>query len=132
MSPGDYDEVIALWRNTEITIVSDSDSRPAIAQYLERNPGMSYIARDAGQLVAAALCGHDGRRGYLHHLAVAKSHRRLGIATALVDRCLAALRFAGIAKCHLFVFQHNPDGMTFWQRAGWNKREDLILMSRTL
>jgi len=132
MSPGDYDAVIELWRTAEGIGLSDADSQEAIARYLQRNPGLSFIARDAGRMVGAALCGHDGRRGYLHHLAVARSHRYRGVGTALVDRCLAALRAAGIPKCHLFVFQQNPGGQAFWQRSGWQKREDLVLMSRNL
>jgi hypothetical protein len=36
----------------------------------------SASAHSEGQIIAAVLCGHDGRRGYLHHLAVIPEFRR--------------------------------------------------------
>jgi putative acetyltransferase len=69
-------------------------------------------------MAGAVLCGHDGRRGYLHHLAVAESHRRGGIGRQLVERCLTGLRSIGIMKCHLFIFIDNDIGLDFWQGFG--------------
>ena len=89
MLPADHAAVVELWCSAEGIGLSSADSRPEIEHYLERNPGMSFVARDDGQIVGAALCGHDGRRGYLHHLAVAQSHRRRGIGTALAPGLLA-------------------------------------------
>ena len=126
---GDYDQVINLWSSAEGVGLSAADDKMNIARYLERNPGLSFIALDSGQLIGAVLCGHDGRRGYIHHLTVAQSHRHQGIGKALVDRCLTALMAAGIDKCHLFVFTKNRDAKVFWQRVGWSHRTDLVVMS---
>jgi len=51
------------------------------------------------------LCGHDGRRGYLHHLAVSKRHRQLGIGRQLVSACLAKLRKADVSKMQHLSFR---------------------------
>ncbi|HYO13072.1 MAG TPA: GNAT family N-acetyltransferase, partial [Thermoanaerobaculia bacterium] len=74
----------------------------------------------------------DGRRGDLHHLAVAPSHRRRGIGAALAGRCLEALAEQGIFKCHLFVRVDNPEARAFWKRVGWTVRDDVVMMSRTV
>ena len=79
MSIGDYDEVFALWQAGDGIGLSGSDSRAGIGGFLAANPGLSLVARIDGQLVGAMLCGQDGRRGYIHHLAVSQSHRRKGI-----------------------------------------------------
>ena len=113
MAIQDYDQVLALWRASEGAGLSDADSEESIAHYLDRNPGLSFVARDGEHLVGAVLCGHDGRRGYVHHLAVSKSHRRQGLGRALVKRCLFALRRAGIDKCHIFVFGDDADAIAF-------------------
>lgn len=126
----DYDVVIALWQSADGVGLSDADSREAIDRYLARNPGLSFTAWDGDGLVGAVLCGHDGRRGYVHHLAVRPSYRRQGIGTALATRCLDALAAEGIDKCHLFVFAVNADAIAFWKRAGWIQRGDLNVMSR--
>lgn len=126
----DYPAVLALWTAVEGIGLSDADTPAGIAQYLQRNPGLSFVARDDGRIVGAVLCGHDGRRGYLHHLAVATDHRRRGIGRALVESCLAGLRELGIDKCHLFVYAGNAAAIAFWDRIGWEQRHDLVIMSR--
>ncbi|MGZ3422695.1 MAG: GNAT family N-acetyltransferase [Polyangiales bacterium] len=132
MEVADLDEALALWGEAEGVIMRGADSPPAIARYLARNPGLSLVAREETRLVGAVLCGHDGRRGFLHHLAVASTHRRRGIGGALVERCSAALLREGIAKCHLMVHAGNSHGRAFWERRGWAVRDDIELMSRTL
>lgn len=132
MTIEDYDEAVALWQASEGVGLSSADTREAIARYLARNPGMSFVARSGGALVGAVLCGHDGRRGYLHHLAVRPDCRRQGIGRALVERCLAALGEQGIDKCHLFVFKANERGRAFWERNGWSERVTLVIMSKDI
>jgi putative acetyltransferase len=121
MAPVDYDAVIAFWRQFIEIGLNESDQREPFERYLARNPGMSFVARDgAGAVVGAVLCGHDGRRGYLHHLAVASTYRRKRLGRALVDRCLGQLAAAGIAKCNVFVFNENADARRFWERMGYH------------
>ena len=129
----DYDAALALWQSCEGIGLNASDTRPAIAAYLVRNPGLSLVATDAaGALVGAVLCGHDGRRGYLHHLAVASAHRRRGLGRRLVETALDRLRVTGIPKCNLFLYATNTDGRAFWERCGWSARTDLVLIQRPL
>jgi N-acetylglutamate synthase len=130
MTANDLESVIALWNSVEGVGLDPVIDEPAgLASYLVRNPGLSFVAECDGRTVGAVLCGHDGRRGYLHHLAVAKAHRRQGFGRDLAGRCLAALERAGINKCHLFVFGDNEAAKTFWKSVGWQFREDLAVMS---
>ena len=127
----DYDDVLALWSSTSGMCLREADSREAIARYLERNPGFSFVAFVDGQCVGAILGGHDGRRGYLQHLAVAEGFRRQGLGTRLFRCCVEALGRDGIAKTHLFVLNENELGLGFWQRAGCERRGDVVLFSHT-
>jgi ribosomal protein S18 acetylase RimI-like enzyme len=131
-TPADYDEVMALWRAVEGVVLSAADSREAITAYLTRNPALSFVARDEGAVVGAVLCGHDGRRGVLHHLAVAPRYRRQGLGRTLSQRCLAGLHALGLEKCHLFVLRENTSGVRFWRAAGWLPREDVCMLSYRL
>ena len=124
----DFNAVIALWRRTEGVGLNESDTRRAIAAYLRRNPNLSFVAEKDGRIIGAVLCGHDGRRGYLHHLAVSKRHRFRGTGRQLVNACLAKLRKAGIQKCNIFIFANNAEGMKFWTHTGWSLRTELRLM----
>ncbi len=131
MTADDYDAVADLWRTTEgVGLHDETDARRGITAHLARNPGLSFVARQDGRLVGAVLCGHDGRRGYLHHLAVALSQRRRGIGSALVESCLAALGEQGIRRCNIFLYATNELGATFWKQTGWNERADLKVLQR--
>lgn len=130
MTPDDCDEVLALWRRTEGVGLNEGDTPQGIAACLARNPGLSQIARREGRIVGAVLCGHDGRRGYLHHLAVEPAVRGQGLGSAMVETCLARLAAAGIEKCNLFVYADNEQGARFWTRNGWTERTELKVLSK--
>jgi N-acetylglutamate synthase len=124
-----YDEVFALMRSTPGITVRDADSKPAMARYLGRNSGLSFIAEVDGKIVGCALCGHDGRRGYLQHVLVAPEFRKRGIANTLVTRCLDGLEIIGITKTHIDVFVTNEIANTYWRRRGWKLRDDIVRYS---
>jgi ribosomal protein S18 acetylase RimI-like enzyme len=126
----DYEEVVALWADTEGIGLDDADTKEVMAAYLARNPGLSFVARRDGRIVGAVLCGHEGRRGYLHHLAVARSCRGQGIGQALVEACLTKLGSLGIAKCNIFVLADNDLGEAFWKKHGWRELGGLKVMQR--
>ena len=130
MSINQYDHIYELWDNSEGVGLSDSDARGEIKKFLERNPGLCLSAWGGDTLLGAILCGHDGRRGYIHHLAVRDSHRRSGVGKTLVERCIWELKQRGISKCHLFVFKDNEVGLAFWNGLDWIPRDELLLMSQ--
>lgn len=125
----DYDEVYQLWQSCEGIGLSEADSPDRIRNYLERNPGCSFVARKDGQIVGAVLGGHDGRRGYLHHLAVLPAARQLGIGRRLTETVLRELRRQGMDRVHIFVYADNQAGIAFWESIGWRLRSNLVLMS---
>jgi ribosomal protein S18 acetylase RimI-like enzyme len=130
--PGDIDAALKLWRQIEGIGLSDADRPEQLRAFLYRNPALSYVAASASTLTGTILCGTDGRRGYIHHLAVAAASRRSGIGRGLIECALSALQRIGIQKCHAFVFQSNPFGDLFWGRLGWQRREGLHVYSRIL
>ena len=132
MTLADYNEVLPLWEKSEGVGLSESDTRAEIGKFLKRNRGLSFVARARTELVGAILCGHDGRRACLYHLAVAPSHRRNGLGTKLVRRCLAELKKAGISRCNVYFYVKNAPGERFWRKLGWNKRSDLTMAQRNV
>ena len=137
MQAGDYDAVRALWEATDGVGLDPSDDREQIIAYLQRNPGLSLVAwderRDArDRIIGAVLCGFDGRRGDLCHLAVAAEYRGRGIGRRLVEDCLGRLRDVGMLKCNIRVYCRNADGQAFWRRLGFAVRGDLAVMQRAI
>ncbi len=126
------DAALKLWSGMDGIGLSASDTPERINNFLDANPGLSFVALAGETLAGALLCGQDGRRGYIHHLAVAPGLRNQGIGRQLVERALNGLRDLDILKCHLFVFQSNPDADLFWARLGWKRRDELYVYSQTL
>ena len=131
MELSDYDATFALWRHCEGVSLREADSINGIAKYLERNPGLSFIATegDGETIVGSIMAGHDGKRGYIQHLAVADELRKTGVGARLVELCLAALKSEGIIKSHVHVLGENSLGRNFWVNRGWVQRDEIVMYS---
>ena len=133
MTIGDYDRVFALWMSCKNMGFNDlDDSREGIGRYLARNPDTCFVAEDGGELAGVILAGHDGRRGFIHHMAVAEAFRRRGVGATLAERALGALKAEGIHKVALLAFKRNEAGNAFWERMGFTVRDDLNYRNRAL
>lgn len=133
MTIEDYDAVRALWMTIKgFGIRSVDDAREGVAAFLKRNPSSSVVAVEDGKIVGSILCGHDGRRGCLYHVCVAKDYRMRGIGKEMVIFCMNALKAEHINKVSLIAFTKNDIGNAFWKRIGWTKREDLNYYDFTL
>jgi N-acetylglutamate synthase len=128
----DYQKVIALWKRYDGIGLSSADSESSIKRYLEQNPITSFVASYENDIIGAALCGHDGRRGYLHHLAVHADFRNQGVGRLLVEKCISALESIGIQKCHLFIFKNNENAFRFWKKIGWIHRKEIGIFSKEI
>jgi ribosomal protein S18 acetylase RimI-like enzyme len=86
------------------------------------------VATDGSTIVGVALCGHDGRRGYIYHLAVDPAYQARGLGKRLLDECLAGLRRTGVKRVLILVAEENARGRKFWKRCGWEEVPGPIVM----
>lgn len=122
----DYEKVYALWMSCKNMGFNDiDDSKEGIARFLERNPNTSFVAMENDELLGIILGGHDGRRGYIYHMSVAENHRKKGIGSSLVEKCLESFKNEKISKVALLVFKYNETGNAFWEKQGFILREDI-------
>lgn len=127
----DHEAAKGLWLTTPGMGLSRADEAEPFSRFLKRNPGLSFVAVDDDQaLRGTVLAGHDGRRGFLYHLAVHPDCRGQGIGKRLVDTAMAALQQEQIAKCHIMVLMDNVSGQAFWAKLGWELRDYLYVYSR--
>jgi ribosomal protein S18 acetylase RimI-like enzyme len=147
MGVNDIDAALAVWKNSPGVWVNEDgeDSREELLAFLDRNPGLSFVARAASPdgglitfppdipasepVVAAVICGFDGRRGYVHHLAVLPAFRRRGLGRDLLEAIRGALARKGVRKMHLFVFDTNEPAKEFYRQLGWQYRDDIAMFS---
>ncbi|MCL2227370.1 MAG: GNAT family N-acetyltransferase [Oscillospiraceae bacterium] len=133
MGIGDYGQVYALWKNTpNMGLNNIDDSKDGIHKYLLRNPNTCFVAEQGGKIVGVILSGHDGRRGYMHHAAVAQDFQRQGIGAKLVNAAMAALENEGVTKVALVVYEKNESGNKFWESLGFTMRTDLVCRNKEI
>lgn len=124
----DYDAALELWERVEGLEIAEGDDRESVASFLARNPGLSRVATDGATLIGVTLCGHDGRRGYIYHLAVDPAYRARGLGKRLMKECLDGLQQAGLKRALILVADDNPGGRKFWRRYGWEEIPGPIVM----
>jgi len=133
MTKDDYESVYQLWLNTPgMGLNTLDDSIEGISKYLDRNPGTCFVAEKDDEIVGVIMGGHDGRRGFIYHLAVKIIERDRGIGSKLVDHVMDALEKEGIHKVALVVYGKNDIGNMFWENIGFTTREDLVYRNKNI
>ncbi|MHA1472306.1 MAG: GNAT family N-acetyltransferase [Promethearchaeota archaeon] len=123
-----YDEVVKLWIKTGIE-VGASDTIEEVSRVFNRNPDLFLIGKEEEKIVAVVIGAFDGRRGYVHHLAVHPDYQKIGLGKTMMDALTEQFRAKNIHKVHLFIQKSNKSVLEFYNNLGWGVREDIIMMS---
>jgi ribosomal protein S18 acetylase RimI-like enzyme len=93
-----------------------NEPRASIRRKLALDRELLLVGHADGRLVATAMGGWDGHRGWLYQVAVARDARGCGHGRAIVRAVEARLRARGCRKLNLQVVASNaaPD---FWAQA---------------
>jgi ribosomal protein S18 acetylase RimI-like enzyme len=114
----DVAAVLELWRRADAS-PSSTESAEDVLGLLARDPEALLVAEADGEIVGSLIVGWDGWRGTFYRLAVDPSHRRRGLALALVRAGEERLRALGGHRLNAIVETDHPDAMAFWAAAGY-------------
>lgn len=131
MKIDDYQEAYNLWKATNI-IIKRSDQKKEIGRMIKRNPYTCLVGVDNGEIISVVLGGFDGRRGYVHHLAVKPKRQGQGLGKAMMDELMARFFDLKVIKVHLFVEENNKKVKEFYRNIGFKERTELTDFSKTL
>jgi len=129
--------VLALWREAGMGIeIRPSDTPAGLALKLTRDPALFLVAETSGptgpEVVGVIMGAWDGRRGWLHHLAVRQDWRGQGIGRALVGQIEAGLRSRGCLKINLLVRKANEQAIGLYRALGYSDMSDICAMGKEL
>jgi GNAT superfamily N-acetyltransferase len=121
----DIATVIALWQNCGLTRPwNDPASDIALAR---RGPNSTVlIGRDGDAIVATAMVGHDGHRGWVYYVAAEPTLRGKGYGRAIMNAAEDWLRAAGIPKLQLLVRRENSGVAAFYQSIGYEEAQTIV------
>ena len=119
---GQVDAVVSLWQRCGLTRPwNDPRSDIALAR---RGPNSTIlVGRDGGHVVATAMVGHDGHRGWVYYVAADPDRRKQGLGRAIMEASETWLRQAGVAKLQLLVRRENAQAGAFYQSIGYDEAQ---------
>ena len=125
IADADVEAVIALWRRCGLTRPwNDPGSDIALAR---RNPNSTVlVGRADGAIVATAMVGHDGHRGWVYYVAVDPDLQKNGLGRAIMDAAEQWLRAAGLPKLQLLVRRENSKAGAFYQSIGYEEADTIV------
>lgn len=126
----DTDAVVRLWADCELTRPWN-DPRRDIERKRTTQPDLFLVGDDSGAVVATAMVGYDGHRGWVYYLAVDPAHRGAGHARALMAEAERLLIERGCPKLMLMVRASNTAVVDLYEHLGY-AREDAIVMGKRL
>ncbi len=122
--------VIDLWRRCDL-LRPQNDPRKDIQRKLKVQPHLFLIGLLDNQLIATAMAGYEGHRGWINYLAVDPAHRRNGYARQIVNEAERLLRLEGCPKINLQVRTSNKDVIEFYCRIGF-AIDDVVSLGKRL
>lgn len=126
----DQTAVVALWQACELTRPWN-DPVKDIARKQGVQPEWFLVGVLNGAVIASAMFGYDGHRGWMNYLAVAPEHQAQGYAKALIAQGEALLLAAGCPKISLMVRSSNTQVLGFYQALGY-AQDDVVSLGKRL
>lgn len=126
----DEPQVIALWHACGL-LRSSNNPHADIARKLTVQREWFLVGCDGATVIATAMAGFDGHRGWINYLAVAPYHRLQGHATAMMRHVEALLSAVGCPKLNLQVRAGNNDAIAFYQSLDY-LQDDVVSYGKRL
>ena len=121
----DVPHVIALWQRCGLTRPWN-DPAGDIAFARRGDNATILLGRANGTIVASAMVGHDGHRGWVYYVAVDPDAQGKDFGRTIMAASEDWLRGQGVVKVMLMVRPDNTGVKAFYDRLGYETQERVI------
>ena len=125
ISDDDISAVVALWQDCGLTRPWN-DPAADIALARRGDNSAVLIGRAGGAIVATAMVGHEGHRGWVYYVAVDPAYRQQGFGRAIMEAAEHWLRQRDILKMQLLVRSENTKVQAFYETLGYGEQERIV------
>lgn len=122
--------VVDLWRRCGL-LRPWNDPKKDIARKLTTQRELFVVGEQDGRIVAAAMAGYDGHRGWVNYLAVDPERRGQGLGRRMMETIERELASRGCPKLNLQVRRTNLDVIAFYEALGYAE-DDVVSMGKRL
>lgn len=125
IADADVESVVALWQRCGLTRPWN-DPASDIAFARRGANATILVGRIEGALVATAMVGHDGHRGWMYYVAVDPDLQGQHFGRAIMAAAEDWLRHQGVTKAMLMVRPDNTNVQAFYDRLGYAVQERVV------
>jgi ribosomal protein S18 acetylase RimI-like enzyme len=118
--PEDTDAVIDLWQAAGL-VRPWNDPRKDIERKLTVQPELFLVGETDGVVVAVAMVGYDGHRGWVNYLAVSPDARGLAHGRRMMEEAERLLTELGCPKLNLQIRSDNAEARAFYEHLGYTE-----------
>ncbi|MGI0140775.1 MAG: GNAT family acetyltransferase [Thermoplasmata archaeon] len=129
-SPGDEPSVVSLWERCGL-VRPRNDPHEDIRRKSAVRPNLFLVGLSAGRVVATAMAGYEGHRGWLNYVAVEPDLQRTGLGRAIVAAAEERLSREGCPKVNLQVRALNSAAIASYRQLGYSV-DDVVSMGKRL
>jgi ribosomal protein S18 acetylase RimI-like enzyme len=126
----DEKAVIELWQKCDL-VRSWNNPRADIVRKLKVNPELFVVGVLDGKIIAAAMGGYEGHRGWVNYLAIDPSYQHKGFGRQIMQDIEKRLLALGCPKINLQVRNGNTSALEFYNRIGY-KDDNVISLGKRL
>jgi ribosomal protein S18 acetylase RimI-like enzyme len=114
----DQDQVIALWEACDL-LRPWNDPIKDIQRKLERDPELFLVGTINQNIVASAMVGYEGHRGWINYLAVNPVYQRHGYGRQMMQHAEQLLKQLDCPKVNLQIRTDNSQAIEFYRALGY-------------
>lgn len=126
----DEDSVVNLWQKCDL-VRTWNNPQSDIARKLKVNPELFLVGTLKGTIIATAMGGYEGHRGWVNYLAVDPAYQRKGFGRQLMAEIEKRLLALGCPKINLQVRNGNASALEFYSRIGY-KDDNVVSLGKRL
>ncbi len=122
----DVAPAIALWHEAGVFRPWNDPERDIA--FARRGPHSTVLLAEAGgRIVASAMVGEDGHRGWVHYVAALPERQGSGLGRAIMRAAEAWLAARGVWKVQLLVRAGNERVVGFYEHLGYRDTHTVCL-----
>ena len=114
----DETQVIQIWADCGL-VVPWNDPQADISRKLAVQRHLFLVGCEDCDIIATAMAGYEGHRGWINYLAVKPDHQRTGIGKLMVEEAERLLKAEGCPKINLQVRSSNEKMIKFYEKIGY-------------
>jgi len=126
---GDVDAILQLWQEADAE-PTHTDDAEGVTGLIRHDPAALVVAVDGERIVGSVIAGWDGWRGSIYRIAVAPSHRRAGLARALLHEAERRLDQRGARRSSAIVVADHAHATAFWRASSWEEQQARVRFVR--